>query len=77
MIVRGTCDWNLIKIETDSGLYGVGEAYWVDWWPELVVHDRPIWENRYLTIQDKPGYGIEINEDVARAHLAPGETWWG
>jgi L-alanine-DL-glutamate epimerase-like enolase superfamily enzyme len=28
MIVRGTWDWNLIKIETDSGLYGIGEAYW-------------------------------------------------
>src|SRR6202165_632099 len=28
MIVRGTWDCNLIKIETDSGLYGIGEAYW-------------------------------------------------
>src|SRR5689334_5368830 len=28
MIVRGTWDWNLVKIETDAGLYGVGEAYW-------------------------------------------------
>src|SRR6195256_6413788 len=28
MIVRGTWDWNLIKIETDSGLFGIGEAYW-------------------------------------------------
>src|SRR6266704_3558520 len=28
MIVRGTWDWNLIKIETDSGVYGIGEAYW-------------------------------------------------
>src|SRR5947209_764270 len=28
MIVRGSWDWNLIKIETDSGLYGIGEAYW-------------------------------------------------
>ncbi len=28
MIVRGAWDWNLIKVETDSGLYGIGEAYW-------------------------------------------------
>ena len=28
MIVRGTWDWNLIKVETDSGLSGIGEAYW-------------------------------------------------
>jgi L-alanine-DL-glutamate epimerase-like enolase superfamily enzyme len=52
-------------------------ANWIDWWPELVVHEGPIWENGYLTIQDKPGYGVEINEASARAHLAPGETWWG
>jgi len=27
MIIRGTWDWNLIKIETDQpGLYGIGEA---------------------------------------------------
>jgi L-alanine-DL-glutamate epimerase-like enolase superfamily enzyme len=52
-------------------------ANWIDWWPDLVVHEGPIWENGYFTIQDKPGLGIEINQDVARAHLAPGETWWG
>ncbi len=52
-------------------------AKYIDWWQDLVIHDGPIIENGYLTIQDKPGYGIEINPDVARAHLAPGETWWG
>lgn len=52
-------------------------ANYIDWWPDLLVHEGPIWENGYLTIQDKPGYGIELNPEVARAHLAPGETWWG
>jgi len=52
-------------------------AKWVDWWPALVVHEGPIFEKGYLTIQDKPGYGVEINPDVAKAHLAPGEVWWG
>jgi L-alanine-DL-glutamate epimerase-like enolase superfamily enzyme len=52
-------------------------ANWVDWWPDLVVREGPFWENGYFTIQDKPGYGVEINPDVAKAHLAPGETWWG
>ena len=28
MIVRGTWDWNLIKVETDAGVSGIGEAYW-------------------------------------------------
>ena len=49
----------------------------IDWWQDLVIHDGPIFKNGYLTIQDKPGYGVELNPDVARAHLAPGESWWG
>jgi L-alanine-DL-glutamate epimerase-like enolase superfamily enzyme len=52
-------------------------ARYIDWWQDLVVHEGPIFENGYLTIQDKPGYGVEIDPDVAKAHLAPGETWWG
>src|SRR5580704_13921335 len=52
-------------------------ANWVDWWPDLVMREGPFWENGYFTIQDKPGYGVELNPDVAKAHLAPGETWWG
>src|SRR5438309_4237180 len=43
MIVRGTWDWNLIKIETDAGLYGIGEAYWGWGVKDLVVNKlRPI-----------------------------------
>jgi hypothetical protein len=38
MIIRGTWDWNLIKIETDSGLYGIGEAYWGWGVKDLVVN---------------------------------------
>jgi L-alanine-DL-glutamate epimerase-like enolase superfamily enzyme len=52
-------------------------ARYIGWWQDLVVHDGPIFENGYFRIREKPGLGIELNEDVARAHLAPGETWWG
>jgi L-alanine-DL-glutamate epimerase-like enolase superfamily enzyme len=52
-------------------------AKWVDWWPDLVVREGPFWKDGYFTIQDKPGLGVEINPDVAKAHLAPGESWWG
>ena len=52
-------------------------ANWIDWWPDLVVREGPFWQDGYFTIQDKPGYGVELNQDVAKAHLAPGETWWG
>jgi len=52
-------------------------ANWVPWWPDLVTHEGPFWTNGHFTIEDKPGYGVEINPEVAKAHLAPGETWWG
>ena len=52
-------------------------AKWIDWWPDLVVHEGPFWTQGYYVIEDKPGLGVEINPDVAKAHLAPGEVWWG
>jgi L-alanine-DL-glutamate epimerase-like enolase superfamily enzyme len=52
-------------------------ANWIDWWPTLVTHEGPFWKDGYYVIEDKPGLGVEINPDVAKAHLAPGETWWG
>ena len=52
-------------------------AKYIDWWQDLVIHDGPIIKDGYHTITNKPGYGVEINPDVAKAHLAPGEVWWG
>ena len=28
MLVRGTFDWPMVKIETDAGVTGIGESYW-------------------------------------------------
>ncbi|MGA2143393.1 MAG: mandelate racemase/muconate lactonizing enzyme family protein [Bryobacteraceae bacterium] len=50
-------------------------ANYVEWWPDLILREGPFWEKGYFLIQDKPGYGLEINPDVAKAHLAPGETY--
>jgi L-alanine-DL-glutamate epimerase-like enolase superfamily enzyme len=52
----------------------LGRGGWMD---ELVLHDGPIIKNGRVAITTKPGLGIELNPDVARAHLAQGETWWG
>lgn len=52
-------------------------ARYIDWWQDVVIHDGPIFENGYYRIRDKPGYGVELNPDVVKKHLAPGETWWG
>lgn len=52
-------------------------AKYIDWWQDVVVHEGPMFKDGYYTIQDKPGYGVELNPDVVKAHLAPGEVWWG
>jgi L-alanine-DL-glutamate epimerase-like enolase superfamily enzyme len=52
-------------------------ARYIDWWQDLVIHDGPIFENGYYRLREKPGFGVELNPDVAKAHLAPGESWWG
>ena len=48
-----------------------------DWMDKVVLLDGPYIKDGYVQVTDKPGLGIELNPDVVRAHLAPGETWWG
>jgi L-alanine-DL-glutamate epimerase-like enolase superfamily enzyme len=31
----------------------------------------------YVAVPEGPGLGIELNPDVAQAHMASGEQWWG
>jgi L-alanine-DL-glutamate epimerase-like enolase superfamily enzyme len=48
-----------------------------DWMDKVIISDKPPIQGGYITLNDKPGIGVELNPDVVRAHLAPGETWWG
>ena len=48
-----------------------------DWMDQVLVLDGPYIADGYIQVTDKPGLGIGLNADVVRAHLAPGETWWG
>ena len=69
-----TCQWagsirDFMSCETVTGQGG--------WMDELLVLDGPYIEDGYIRITDKPGLGADINPDVAQAHLAEGETWWG
>jgi len=47
-----------------------------DWWNDLVVGDQALIENGYIKLPDKPGLGLTLNEDVARAHLKPGASFF-
>ncbi len=44
---------------------------------KLLLLDGPYIKDGYIEVHDRPGLGIELNPDVAKAHLAAGETYWG
>ncbi|MEM7369622.1 MAG: mandelate racemase/muconate lactonizing enzyme family protein [Bacteroidota bacterium] len=42
----------------------------VDWWEELVTgFDGPMIEQGFAIVPDRPGLGVELNEDMVKAHL--------
>ena len=50
-------------------------AHDVPWWDSLVVGGATI-VGGFIHLNDKPGHGLELDEDVARAHLAPGTSYF-
>jgi L-alanine-DL-glutamate epimerase-like enolase superfamily enzyme len=44
----------------------------IPWWSKMVEWEGPLYKDGYLTLPNKPGLGVSLNEDVCRAHLAPG-----
>ena len=42
----------------------------VPWWQDLVTGiPKPIMEKGYIRVPDRPGLGVELNEEVVRQHL--------
>ncbi len=46
------------------------EWHWVDrpHWQELVEADPPLIQDGYITVPDRPGLGVDFNEDAARRY---------
>ncbi len=51
-------------------------AFDVPWWDDL-VEGGPVIRDGFIQLSAAPGHGLELNEDVARAHLKPGTTFFG
>jgi L-alanine-DL-glutamate epimerase-like enolase superfamily enzyme len=51
-------------------------AFDVPWWSDLVTGD-PVIKDGFIFLEEKPGHGLELNEDVARAHLKEGFSFFG
>lgn len=48
----------------------------VPWRWDLVTSNKPLIQENMFAIPDKPGLGVELNEEVAREHLMPGYTYF-
>ena len=55
------CEWHWIS----------RQDYWKGW-----VKEGEIIEKGYITVPDRPGIGVEMNEEVARRAQIPGTTWF-
>jgi len=49
----------------------------VPWWQDLVEGiEKPIINKGYITVPDKPGLGVTLNEDLVRKNLKPGSGYF-
>lgn len=45
--------------------------------PDVLGYDREMIKNGHIQLSDKPGFGIELNEELIKEkYLVEGETWW-
>jgi len=51
-------------------------AHDVEWWKDLVDGAPPIVDG-FILLTDAPGHGLMLNEDVARANLKSGSSFFG
>ena len=48
----------------------------VAWWDDLVVGGPAIVDG-YIHLDERPGHGLTLNEELARAHLRKGSSFFG
>lgn len=48
----------------------------VEWWDNLVQGGSPLIQEGYISLPEKPGLGLELNDEIAQTHLAIGSTYF-
>ena len=62
---------------TENFLACENHALDIPWWQDLVEGiEKPIINKGFITVPDKPGLGITLNEDAVRQHLLPGTGYF-
>lgn len=54
------------------------EWHWMNrpHWNELVITDEPIIQNGYIKVPEKPGIGVELNDEAARKYMKPNSRFF-
>jgi L-alanine-DL-glutamate epimerase-like enolase superfamily enzyme len=54
------------------------EFHWMQraYWQTIMKEKQDIIRDGYITVADRPGFGLELDEQVARDHQYPGTTWF-
>ena len=54
------------------------EFHWLhrDYWSTITTDKTDIIQDGYITVGDRPGIGLELDEAVARQYQWPGTTWF-
>jgi L-alanine-DL-glutamate epimerase-like enolase superfamily enzyme len=48
----------------------------IPWWEDLCDGDKPFVQNGWMTVSDRPGIGVELNDEVAKSLLWKGDTYF-
>ncbi len=54
------------------------EFHWTqrDWWPDVITEKRDVIKDGFIEIDDTPGIGVTLDEEVAKQHQFPGTEWF-
>jgi L-alanine-DL-glutamate epimerase-like enolase superfamily enzyme len=54
------------------------EFHWLhrDYWTTITTDKDDIIKDGYITLSERPGIGVDLDETVAREHQYPGTTWF-
>lgn len=48
----------------------------ISWWEDLCEGDKPFIRNGWMHVSDRPGIGVELNDEVAKTLLWNGDTYF-
>jgi L-alanine-DL-glutamate epimerase-like enolase superfamily enzyme len=67
-----------VAAATENFLVMENHSVDVPWWGDLVDGiEKPIVNKGFITVPDKPGLGVVLNDDVMKQHLMPNTTYFG